>query len=400
MTENWNTYFGILLLVFAVLMTIWGILHWIADSKKRTDRLKIISICSFCVLIIFGLFYNWESLMKSFNGGEVVNDSMTESLINISKISIKFLLITFGVAFSFIIILIVVMLLVYSIKAIVYTISATKENDASTLQEKLKQEADKMMAFLKNPVFIVSIAGGILALFAVLPLVMGEPFESLADSWKSGVNKIASFASEKDGFSSNLSKYLLIFIAIIGIGYGVGNILFEIIRERLKKKNDFLKEYSTPIGLLAVGVSILLLVAFPPDIPEETSWVKSLLYYSEPFIVVIFVISLGILLLEIVRLLMDMRERMIRREARYLFVLLVGLCTVIIMRAFLLGYNVFNSVLTGDNVKRESAEARIKKISERIIEKVAKDMEKEIEHKNDNIGEIPYNIFKGKTTKK
>lgn len=400
MTENWNTYFGILLLVFAVLMTIWGILHWIADSKKRTDRLKIISICSFCVLIIFGLFYNWESLMKSFNGGEVVNDSMTKSLINISKISIKFLLITFGVAFSFIIILIVVMLLVYSIKAIVYTISATKENDASTLQEKLKQEADKLMAFLKNPVFIVSIAGGILALFAVLPLVMGEPFESLADSWKSGVNKIASFASEKDGFSSNLSKYLLIFIAIIGIGYGVGNILFEIIRERLKKKNDFLKEYSTPIGLLAVGVSILLLVAFPPDIPEETSWVKSLLYYSEPFIVVIFVISLGILLLEIVRLLMDMRERMIRREARYLFVLLVGLCTVIIMRAFLLGYNVFNSVLTGDNVKRESAEARIKKISERIIEKVAKDMEKEIEHKNDNIGEIPYNIFKGKTTKK
>lgn len=398
MTGNWITYFGILLLIFAVLMTIWGILHWIADPAKRVRRLTIISICSLGVLIIFGLFYNWKTIMEAFDAGEVVNDSMTESLINISKISIKFLLIAFGVVFSFIIILIVVMLLVYSIKAIVYTISATKENDASELQKKLKKEADKMMVFLKNPVFIMSIAGGILALFAVLPLVMGEPSESLADSWRTGVSKIASFASKKDGFSSDLSKYLLVFIAIIGIGYGVGNILFEIIRERLKKKNGLLKEYSTPIGLLAVGISVLLLVASPPDTSDDVSWFQLLRHYSRPFLIVIFVIASGILVLEIVRLLMDMRERMIRREARYLFVLLVGLCTVIIMRAFLLGYNVFNSVLTGDNAKRESEEARIKKISEYIIKKVAKDMEDEIEHKN--IEEVPYNIFKGKITKK
>lgn len=398
MTGNWITYFGLLLLIFAVLMTIWGILHWIAEPTKRERRLTIISICSLGVLIIFGLFYNWKTIMEVFNAGTVENESVTKSLVYISKISIKAFLIAFGVAFAFIIILIVVMLLVYSIKAIVYTIAAAKENDANILQEKLETEADKMMVFLKNPVFIVSIAGGILALFAVLPLVMGEPSDSLADSWRTGVNKIASFASENDGFSSNLSKYLLVFIAIIGIGYSVGNILFEIIKERLKKKNGLLKEYSTPIGLLAVGISVLLLVASLPNIPEEASWGKTLFYYSKPFIVVIFVIALGILVLEIVRLLMDMRERMIRIEARYLFVLLVGLCTVIIMRAFLLGYNVFNSVLTGDNARRESAEVRIKKISEHIIEKVAKDMEKEIEHKN--IEEVPYNIFKGKTTKK
>lgn len=399
MTGNWITYFGILLLIFAVLMTIWGILHWIADPAKRVRRLTIISICSLGVLIIFGLFYNWKTIMEVFNAGTVENESVTKSLVYISKISIKAFLIAFGVAFSFILILIVVTLLVYSMKAIVYTISAAKENDANKLQEKLKKEADKMMVFLKNPVFIMSIAGGILALFAVLPLVMGEASESLADSWKSGVNKIASFASEKDGFSSNLSKYLLVFIAIIGIGYGVGNILFEIIKERFKRKSDFLKEYSTPIGLLAVGVSVLLLVASLPNIPEEASWGKTLFYYSKPFIVVIFVIALGILVLEIVRLLMDMRERMIRIEARYLFVLLVGLCTVIIMRAFLLGYNVINGILVGKSVKLNKAETQIQEVSERIIEKVAKDMNKEIERK-DKMREVPYNIFKGKTTKK
>ena len=398
MTENWITYFGILLLVFAVLMTIWGILHWIADPAKRVRRLMIISICSLGVLIIFGLFYNWKTIMEVFNAGTVGNDSMTESLVYISKISIKAFLIAFGVAFSFILILIVITLLVYSMKAIVHTISAAKENDANKLQEKLKKEADKMMVFLKNPVFIMSIAGGILALFAVLPLVMGEPSESLADSWKSGVTEIVSFAVDEEGFSRKLSKYLLIFIAIIGIGYGVGNILFEIIKERFKRKNGLLKEYSTPIGLLAVGISVLLLAASPPDNSDKVSWIQLLRHYSRPFLIVIFVIALAILVLEVVRLLMDMRERMIRIEARYLFVLLVGLCTVIIMRAFLLGYNVVNSILEGDNIKLERAEARIQKVSERIIEKVAKDMEKEIEHKN--IEEVPYNIFKGKTTKK
>ena len=398
MTENWITYFGILLLVFAVLMTIWGILHWIADPAKRVRRLMIISICSLGVLIIFGLFYNWKTIMEVFNAGTVGNDSMTESLVYISKISIKAFLIAFGVAFSFILILIVITLLVYSMKAIVHTISAAKENDANKLQEKLKKEADKMMVFLKNPVFIMSIAGGILALFAVLPLVMGEPSESLADSWKSGVTEIVSFAVDEEGFSRKLSKYLLIFIAIIGIGYGVGNILFEIIKERFKRKNGLLKEYSTPIGLLAVGISVLLLAASPPDNSDKVSWIQLLRHYSRPFLIVIFVIALAILVLEVVRLLLDMRERMIRIEARYLFVLLVGLCTVIIMRAFLLGYNVVNSILEGDNIKLERAEARIQKVSERIIEKVAKDMEKEIEHKN--IEEVPYNIFKGKTTKK
>ena len=398
MTENWITYFGILLLVFAVLMTIWGILHWIADPAKRVRRLMIISICSLGVLIIFGLFYNWKTIMEVFNAGTVGNDSMTESLVYISKISIKAFLIAFGVAFSFILILIVITLLVYSMKAIVHTISAAKENDANKLQEKLKKEADKMMVFLKNPVFIMSIAGGILALFAVLPLVMGEPSESLADSWKSGVTEIVSFAVDEEGFSRKLSKYLLIFIAIIGIGYGVGNILFEIIKERFKRKNGLLKEYSTPIGLLAVGISVLLLAASPPDNSDKVSWIQLLRHYSRPFLIVIFVIALAILVLEVVRLLMDMRERMIRIEARYLFVLLVGLCTVIIMRAFLLGYNVVNSILEGDNIKLERAEVRIQKVSERIIEKVAKDMEKEIEHKN--IEEVPYNIFKGKTTKK
>lgn len=132
------------------------------------------------------------------------------------------------------------------------------------------------------------------------------------------------------------------------------------------------------------------------------SWSEILISFLETFVVVIFVIALGILTLEIVRLLIDMREKMIRKEARYLFILLVGLCTVIIIKGFSIIYNAISSILGRKDMKLEGAEDYIQTIYEHIIKNVAEDMNEEINmnNRNDEGGKIPYNSFKGKTTKK
>lgn len=408
MMTNLVTYLCILVFAFAVVMTLVGILRWVADAQKRERRIAILSICSVVLLVILFLSGNWNVVSGVWVNIPQINDNATISLINISKITIKVLLIVLIIAFSLILVFIAALLVVYSGRAFFNTISSFKGNNKVQLNQKLKEDAEKITILLKNPVFIVGVAGGVLSIFFILPLLMGDEVSSLAECWKTGVENIVSFCSNSNsdnnsdskGFARNLSSYLLIFISIIGVGYGVGNILFEIIRERVGRKNDFLKEYSSSIGLLAVGISVLLLISFPPEVDKNTSWIKKLIAYSEPFVTVIFVIAFGVIILEIVRLLMDMREKMIRREARYIFVLLVGLCTVIIMRTFIVVYNAIGSAVGGKSKHLERAEERIQKVYDSIIEKIAIDMEEEIEEESRVDSKVPYNIFKGTTTKK
>ncbi len=401
MIENVMTYLWILAFAFATMMTIIGILRWVANKEKRENRLTIISICSFVVLVVMLLSGKWDTISGVLKNSSVASGLATELLINISKITIKLLLIII-IAFLLIIVFIAALLIVYSGRAIIHTILIFKESDTERLKQELQKKAEEITVLLKNPVFIVSIAGGILALYLILPLVMGENTESIAKCWMNGVGQIVQFCTNNisDNFASNLSAYSLIFILILGIGYGVGNILFEIIKERFEKKIVFLSEYSNSIGLLAVGVSILYLISSKGIDFSKISPSELVVDFLESFVLVVFVIALGILTLEIVRLLMDLREKMFRREARYLFVLLVGLCTVIIVKAFSIFYNAISSILGRKNMQLDNAEEKIQKIYDHILEKVAQDMAEEIDINNRADGEVPYNSFKERITKK
>lgn len=394
MIENLMTYLWILVFVFAVVLTIIGILRWIAGTGNRKGRLTIISICAFVVLVILILFDSWEAISEVLEKSSDMSSLATTLLIDISKTAIKVSMIVLIVAFSLIIAFVAVLLAVHSGKALFYTFSSNGGQKTQNLQD----EAEKIKGLLKNPVFIVTIAGGILSIFLVLPIVMGGYSSSLAECWLSGVENITQLCSD-DGegkFVYNLSMYALMFILILGIGYGVTNILFEIIRERFKKKTFFLSEYSNSIGLLAVGISILLIISSN----DEFASVKHFVDYSKPFVLVIFVIAMGIFTLEIIRLLIDMKEKIIRKEARYVFVLLVGLCTVIIMKAFSIFYDTISSILGRKNMQLNRAEKHIQKIQDTILEKVAEDMKEGINNGADAGGEVPYKSFKGMTTKK
>ena len=423
MIENFMTYLWILVLAFAIVMIFGGILRWIGDKDHGKKRLFVFSICSSIVLVTVFWMRNWESIEAFVNSVSNMDGSMTKLLINVSKIMIKVLVVLVIVAFSLLIVFIAGLLIKNCAIAISYMIEEkpndkkeqskpavvkneeqskqTRGYDKKQLESKLKQDTEKLAVLLKSPIFIVGIVGGILALYLFLPLIMGVNTDSIADCWISGVEEIVKICAadmEGDKLVSSLALYSLIFILILGIGYGVGNILFEIIRERFEKKTVFLNEYSNAIGLLAVGISILFMVSMDDDFELAGTLVE----YGKPFVVVIFVIALAIFTLEIIRLLIDMKETLIRKEARYLFVLLVGLCSVIIMKAFSIVYNTVNSVFGKKNIGLDSAEDKIEKIYDYILEIVAKDMAEELdtESRLDAVEDVPYNSFQGTTTKK
>lgn len=428
MMDNLTTYIWFLIFVFSAIFTLYGILSWIKDDDvaKRKKKLIIISSCSCIVFVVLLLHDKWGVIYN--NLGKYLG---ADSIINISKLTIKILFIVLIVAISLIIAVMAVLLVKYS-TSIIFDVF---EKDTAGLEDELKEKTARIGVFLKTPVFIISIVGGILILYLIVPLIIGEKTQGLAGCWMDGVstivdsctgtenednesadnesvdnesaynefayNESADNESADNEFAYNVSVYSLIFILILGIGYGAVNILFEIIKERFEKKAVFLNEYSVSIGLLAVGISILLLISQLPESLKDKHGSELLFECSKPFIIVIFIIALGILILEIVRLLMDMREKIIRHEARYLFVLVVGLSTVVIMKAFLIIYNSISSVLSGESTKFDTIEESIQSIWEQILENVTEDMEEEIETDSQRKdGKVPYRNFKGKITKK
>lgn len=450
--ENLVTYLWILALVFAVVMIFIGGLRWIANSNKRKERLNIISICALIFFVLVLVFYNWEKISGIFLNSAALNDDITISLVNVFKIAIKVLVIVIIAVFSLILSFMAILLVVYSVKAILHIISAVNKNDVKKLEKDLQADIEKISISLRYPIFLVTIVVGIMALYLAFPLVIGgnlekenitkkaentlnlEKTESITKRWIAGITEIGEFCNinnndanvnsnndnnsdinsdnnenihnnndsdeKKPNFANCLAVYTLIYILILGIVYAAGNILFEIIAERFESKKGFLKEYSNSIGLLTMGISILYLLSSRRIDLSTKEPLKLVGGFLESFILVIFVIALGVLTLEIVRLLMNMKEKMLRKEARYLFVLLVGLCTMLIMRAFLVIYNAISSALGRNDKWLENMEEGIKEVYHHILKKIAEDMKEEVNVDSKVNDEIPYNTFKGKVTKK
>ena len=397
------TYFWIILLAFAVVLTVKGILQWAGNPKRRQSRLKIVSICAFLFLIVMLVLFNLEEIHRFIEGIEKVNGSATTLMVNTSKVIVKSLLIVIVVSFSIIIALIGILFAAYGVWAIIRVITACLKNECSKekLEKDLKESAEKIVILFKTSAFKIIIAGGILALYVMLPIIMGnDESDSLAECWDVGLEKIAEYCFGQQEIMNSFSQYSLVFIALIGVGYVAFSILYEIIKERLAKKDVFLNEYSSSIGVLAVGVALLLAAS-------ESRWgkltsIKDLLEKAEPFLVIIFVIAFGVLTLEIVRLLLDMKERLIRRMARYLFVLLVGLCTSIFVKVLLMVFNTLVSILGRKNVILDDVEEHMERMCNRIMIKLMEDMEEELNRKdtNDKKLRIPFKAFKGRVVRK
>ena len=354
------------------------------------------------------LSVNWDFVSAEFMELFGSSESATVALIQVSKITIKILLMLLIICFAVLLALTATLFVIYGLWALIHTFFSSEQEDARNLKGILQSKAEKFIALLNTPIFIVIIVCGILAIFGIVPVVTGNQSDSLVECWKSGVMTIATIVNkEEHDFGQALSLYLLIYIAVLGMGFAVANILFEIIKEIFERKNkrSFLGEYSNSIGLLAVGISILLTISsngLDEITNPKASMLEIIISFFKPFFLVVVVIALGVITLEIVRLLMDLRENLIRREARYVFVMLVGQCTMVIIKAFWLIYNALSSALGENNIQPESVDQHMKNTHEQILGKIGQDMKKEIDKpdQTDNNIKIPYSFFEKKITRK
>jgi len=156
---------------------------------------------------------------------------------------------------------------------------------------------------------------------------------------------------DKSNSANSFVTYALVYIVALGVGLAVIRILHSIIRrtfeEKEEKDKDLIGEYSNPMGLLAVGVAALwVLRKKGVNWNDEVSIIENLL---KSFGTVLLITTLVILVLEVIRLLLDMKEPFIRRSARFLFVVMVGECALMLMNIVYTFFSALGNAIGSEN---------------------------------------------------
>lgn len=384
------------IITLCIILIVSGILRWITPSDTRAKRLNILAWIVAAMLSAASLLYfTWDS-----SGND--NTKISAFLNMFSKL---FMVLAVGVitASAVVLLVIIVIYLYHILRVITHTETRTDIQDS---------RLDGFIQILRSPAVVSALALGIMALFLILPLLAGKSeakTDGLIDIWENGVSKIGHiFEEDRTQLSPDASDafitYTLIYIIVLGVGLAVVKILHSIIIRSLKKRapEELIDEYSTPIGLLAVGVAVLWSIK-----KGEISWNSELEVVSEltkSFIVVAFIATLVILVLEVIRLLMDMKEPFIRQEARYLFITLVGECTIVIMNLVLTFCGALSNAMGG------KGDTAFIEFEEKVREKMKKLMDDQLDTKdqspsheqpdNSNDHERIFMAFDQKTTKK
>lgn len=377
-------------MIICIILIINGIWRWLGNSDLRSSRLKSAAWIAAVILGVMLLIYRQTDLMNLFSDPET-NDGLTSVVVNASKILVKLLMLGAVVACVLLLLCVVFLFVRYAVNIIKQIKTENKDN--KQLIQNLQDKSQELSEIIKTPIFILVITCGILGVFTIMPLLMGESgTESLNETWHDGVKKIASYAGNESA-EHPLLIYILIFIIVLGVGCAVIQILYSIIRNIFtqKKGNGIIDEYSGSMGILSVGMSILWTLQkknvniFAPDSNTISEFLKS-------FGTVLLIIAVGILVLETIRLLVDMSERLIRIEGKYLFIFLVGQSTILLLSILNSICGAVNAII--DNKENSALDQIQNKIRNAMIAAMDQQINGQKEHKRTFSG------FIGKSTKK
>lgn len=414
-----------------------GIIRWLKPRETHKKRLNILSGAAAVILVILFLISNNIDVIALL-GTKGNNEQISDVFINVSKITIKLLMLG-AVVISAAMLLFAFFFFVCNV--VKTTFKHGKFECDDQLVSKFQEKSQCFKGILKAPITMFIITWGIIAIFVVLPLLMGDgESHSMAETWCNGVYRIAYYPgtspkedktedrqaekikptratadvpktdkvkNKKKGvddcdtteksFYAALAKYILIFIIVLGVGVTVVKILYLIIENTFTREQDrtVLDEYSSPIGVLAVGVALLWAIQ-KIDFSKEGQPLDKVCGFAESFMIVAFAIALGILTLEIIRLLLDMRESLIRQEARYLFAILIGQTTIILLEIIWSLCGAVNSAI-GNPVNSEMEQFR-GIVRNKVIQTMEKHMDGKAPGRKDQ--KQVFSDFEKKITKK
>ena len=338
------------------------------------------------------LYFTWGP------GGD--NNTKTTTFLNVS--GKLFMVLALGViAVSAVVLLLIITIYLYNIlRVITHTGNQTYIRD---------NRLDGFIQTLRSPAVILSAAWGIMVLFLIIPFLAGKPAvetDGLIEIWGNGVKKIGHIfeSGDSNSLSNAFVTYTLIYIIVLGVGLAVIKILHSIITQSLEKKTrkDLIDEYSNPIGLLAVGVAVLWTLK-EGNLSRESEY-EIVIELLKSFVTVTVIATLVILVLEVIRLLMDMKEPFIRQEGRYLFVALAGECAIVAMNMVFTFCGALSNAIGG------KGDTAFDEFEEKVREKMMKLMKDQLDAKNNppayeqpdnrNDHERIFAAFDRKTTRK
>lgn len=430
--------FGLLGTIFlSVGLIVSGIIRWMRNSdedisKKRRNIVSWIAFAMLCIMFVahfeltelhrkenYGtstesvVLQESEEQTNALNGEELSvenensetlegenrkqNGSNAEMVIIFNTVRTMMGLLMFGtVAFSVLLLLLVGILFLYRVMCIVFQ----SKNGNEHKFDGGGKISDDFVNMIGLPLVRVFMAWGILALFFIFPFVVGERSDgSPIESWQNGINNIVSFLntsqeSEADTIQILLS-YMLFYTIVLGMGFAVIKLLSTIIRHAFEKRKGkrIINKYSGSIAFLAVGVALLWTL-------QGNEHSELIIDVPKSLITVICIITLIILSLEIVRILMNMKEKLIRREARYVLITLIGQFAMVLVSILNLLFGAVNSVIGSlENTKMNEVEKRLR---EKMVEAIDEQIDsKGVENRQEsNCSDVTFPAFEERTTKK
>lgn len=415
------------ILIVCTVFIVSGVLRWLSDSNKRGERLDFAAWISLIVVAVM-FFIHKGDLFKTLATAEA-SAGLTPIIVNASKVIAKLLVLGTVIVCALLLAALVALFVFYVISIFVQIMREQGSGQQSNIKAALKAKSDAFFEMVKTPALMMVITFGILATFVIIPLFMGKTTtaipagqstaqadmaeqdlsgqaqeeQSLTEVWKSGIIQITKFIDKDKGEKSNAGQddnpfgyafisYTLVYIIVLGVCFAAAQILYSIIRDCFTRKNagGIIDEYSGSIGILAVGISILWSIRSGALKDGKLSTIIA--EFGKSFLAVMFIVALGILALEIIRLLMDMKEKLIRIEARYLFTSLVGLASILMLSMLNSIYGAVCAVIGFD------ADASLDNIQDRIKGKMIEEMERQLDEKKDY--KMTFSGFSEKITKK
>lgn len=414
MLRGMGAFLAVMTVILLVLITIKSILRYLnpkgkdekQTQKYREHRRFVFGFLSIATLIL-GV-YIVTSIEKPWLFQEI-NNSTTPGFIYGSRLLVKLLATVAGIS----IIAIVLMMLLGIVFCGARTIWYAAFNNKAKLDEIRNGSQALLQEAIREPLVKVILTVSVFAVFIVIPLFCGIEEKGMVECWVDGVIDIGKFIDDSNfnTFPKAVAAYIILYVIVLGTIFGAANIVYIIFDDFLTKASGrgFLREYSNSIGLLAIGVALLSSIFFdkkqenPSSQPEQSLKTEQSLEIVgkalESMAMVILLFAVIVMVLEIINLLMDMRDTLLREESGLIFIYLVLLGSALLANVLHSLYLAVSSLL----VTSDGTAARIEKIYEDILDGMCDAVDQKVERLRNRYkynDETTFRFFNSKITRR
>ena len=402
MVQNMITLLSVMIALLLVLIAINAVLRWLNPrningeeaAAFRAHRQNVFGFLALAVLFL-GAYVGVSVLDNSVFFA--VNSAVTPGLVYGSRLLVKLLATVAGIAILVIVLLLLLGMVVCGARSVWYAVF----NKQDKVKEIKEGSQALLIKVLREPLVKGILTLSVFAAFIVIPLfcVEEQTDRGLFELWKTGVMTIGQIVAE-DGTVRAFPE---------AFAFGAANIVYIIFDDLLTKMSGrgFLREYSNSIGLLAVGVALLYSIFLDDKKPntaaatgENASAFPRFVGRSlEAMAVVILLFAVVVIVLEIINLLMDMRDTLLREEGGFIFSYLILLgATLLASVLHSLYLAISNLLITDDRVNE-----KIEKIYQNVIDGMCEAVERKVNRLRAGYrreGKMTFHPFNSRITRK